>query len=296
MGLADRGHRNRRRNSRVEIASVSVGSDQPPKASFQCRRQLADPPAAAAIVHFDYKLFSGEKKMRRCHSIVACLVCVGVDARCVRQPRRASPTMKAVSGDLSNDRSQPTLVPLALGTNSVVASMGLFDDGMDLDYMRINLPAGTKLTGILLEKFDGPDETGFIGIQAGTTFTVDPDQAFSMVGSLLGWAHFGPGNADVIGQNILPHLGQGQGAIGFTGPLTGPSYSFWIQQTGQPTNYQLGFVVAPVPEPATISLSPAGTFATRREPFNAADKLGTRGEAVPLRPVKEFCLILPPKA
>lgn len=27
-----------------------------------------------------------------------------------------------------------------------------------------------------------------------------------MVGSLLGRAHFGPGNADVIGQNIFPHL------------------------------------------------------------------------------------------
>jgi hypothetical protein len=81
-----------------------------------------------------------------------------------------------------------------------------------------------------------------------------------MVGSLLGRAHFGPGNADVIGQNFLPHLGQGQGAIGFTGPLTGPSYSFWIRQTGQPTNYhyQLGFVIAQVPEPATISLTLLG--------------------------------------
>jgi hypothetical protein len=82
---------------------------------------------------------------------------------------------EAVSDDLSNDRSLPTLVPLALGTNSVVASMAQFDEGMDLDDMRINLPAGTKLTAILLEKFDGPDETGFIGVHAGTTVNVDPD-------------------------------------------------------------------------------------------------------------------------
>jgi hypothetical protein len=77
---------------------------------------------------------------------------------------------EAVSDDLSNDRSLPTL-----GTNSVVASMAQFDEGMDLDDMRINLPAGTKLTAILLEKFDGPDETGFIGVHAGTTVNVDPD-------------------------------------------------------------------------------------------------------------------------
>jgi hypothetical protein len=93
---------------------------------------------------------------------------------------------ESVSGDLSNDRSQPTPVTLSLGTNSLIASMGNFDNGMDLDYLRINLPVNTKLTGILLEKFDGQDETGFIGIQAGTTFTVDPSQAFSMIGDLLG--------------------------------------------------------------------------------------------------------------
>lgn len=117
---------------------------------------------------------SGEKKMRRCHSIVACLVCVG--AMLVASASRAVVAHdEAASGDLSNDRSQPTLVPLALGTNSVVASMAQFDEGMDLDYMRINLPAGTTLTAILLEKFDGPNETGFIGVQAGTTVNVDPD-------------------------------------------------------------------------------------------------------------------------
>jgi hypothetical protein len=74
----------------------------------------------------------------------------------------------------------------------------------------------------------------------------------------VGWAHFGPRNGDGIGENILPHLGQGQGAIGFTGPLIGPSYLFWIQQTGFLTNYQLGFVVAPVPEPATLTLAATG--------------------------------------
>ena len=34
-------------------------------------------------------------------------------------------------------------------------------------------------------------------------------------------------------------------------PLTGASYTFWIQQTGTETNYQLDFIVANVPEPTS---------------------------------------------
>ncbi|HEY4233153.1 MAG TPA: PEP-CTERM sorting domain-containing protein [Lacipirellulaceae bacterium] len=137
--------------------------------------------------------------------------------------------------------------------------MGYLTDELDdLDYLRIDLPADTKLTGILMQKFDGIDQTGFIGIQAGQIFTFPADQAFSMIGAMLGWTHFGPGNGDGIGDNLLPHLGQGGEAIGFSGPLTGSSYTLWIQQTGYPTNYQLDFLVAPVPEPATLPLALVG--------------------------------------
>jgi len=63
-----------------------------------------------------------------------------------------------------------------------------------------------------------------------------------MVGSLLGRAHFGPGNAGRDRpKTFSPTLAKARERSVSLGPLTGPSYSFWIQQTGQPTNYHLGF-------------------------------------------------------
>ena len=66
--------------------------------------------------------------------------------------------------------------------------------------------------------------------------------------NLLGWALFGPGVGN-MNTNILPTIGTGAGSQGFTPPLTGSDYTFWIQQTGDPCTYHLNFVV--VPEPAT---------------------------------------------
>jgi hypothetical protein len=63
-------------------------------------------------------------------------------------------------------------------------------------------------------------------------------------------------------------MGAGSGAIGFTPPLTGSDYTFWIQQfNAQPFGYSFNFVVAP--EPDTGVLLSAGMlgllgFARRR--------------------------------
>jgi hypothetical protein len=88
-------------------------------------------------------------------------------------------------------------------------------------------------------------------VQPGSSFTFPAEDALTSIGELLGWAHFGLYEGAGVGGDILPMMGANFGAIGFSGPLTGPSYTFWSQQQGQPITYELEFVVSAVPEPAT---------------------------------------------
>ena len=48
-------------------------------------------------------------------------------------------------------------------------------------------------------------------------------------GDLLGWTHY---SEDEIGTDILPAMGEGQGAQGFVPPLGPGTYSVWVQETG----------------------------------------------------------------
>jgi hypothetical protein len=163
---------------------------------------------------------------------------------------------ESVDGDLSGDRLAPTTINLQMGVNSVIATTGS-SPSLDQEYLRINLPVGHQLDEIVLASFvEGQfDSVAFIGVQSGTTFTFDAGDAFSHVPDLLGYAHFGPGDGDDPGTNILPKIGQGAGAQGFVGSLSGPSYTFWLQQTGGTSVYQLDFVVSAVPEPATLGFA-----------------------------------------
>jgi hypothetical protein len=166
---------------------------------------------------------------------------------------------EAVDGDLSGDRLSPTLVSLSPGVNSLTATTGPIDDGddpYDQEYLRIDLPAGYQLSQLLLQRFEAlTDDRAFIGVQTGTTFSFDPENAFANIGTLLGWVHFGPGSGHNDGDDILPDMGMGGGAMGFTPPLLGPSYTFWLQQTGEETTYQLDFIVTAIPEPASAALA-----------------------------------------
>jgi hypothetical protein len=137
----------------------------------------------------------------------------------------------------------------------------------DQDYLRIDVPAGLALTEIRLQAFESQDSMAFVGIQSGTTFSFDPDDAFANIGSLLGWSHFGPGMDHEIGDDILPSIAEGFGAIGFTPPLPGGSYTMWLQQTGGHTDYQFDFVVAPEPAACLLgvtALMGSVLFARRR--------------------------------
>ena len=127
---------------------------------------------------------------------------------------------ETVDGPVSNNRLAPTSVSLVLGTNSL---LGTTVSG-DREYVTMSIPVSQKLGGVVLQSYVGIDETAFIAVQSGTTFTEPPTG--TNVANLLGWTHFGPGAGSTVGDDLLPLLGAGGGAIGFTPPLPGGNYTF----------------------------------------------------------------------
>lgn len=161
---------------------------------------------------------------------------------------------EAVDGDLSGNYQSPTVINLVPGVNTIRATSGAVGS-MDLEYFRFDLPTGWQIDSMILREFTSAfDSLAFIGVQEGTSFTFPAADAFIRSGELLGWVHFGPyedTDFDAIGRDFLPQMGT-NGPIGFSGPLTGPSYTFWAQQQGSETTYALEFVVSTgVPEPTT---------------------------------------------
>jgi uncharacterized protein (TIGR03118 family) len=153
---------------------------------------------------------------------------------------------EAVSGDLSNNGLLPTAVALGAGSNLVLGSTGNPGTGVDLDYFTVTVAAGTQLTALKVMAGTAPLGLAFLGLQAGSQVTVSPSSG-SPAG-LLGWSHYA---ASDIGADILPRIGTGFGASGFSGPLGPGSYAFWIQDfNGGVSSYALDLTVAAVPEPA----------------------------------------------
>ncbi len=142
---------------------------------------------------------------------------------------------EATDGDIVDDPNNPQFLQLLVGENRINATMV----APDLDYLTINVPAGSELTALELTEYVSTDDQSFIAIQAGSVFTELP--ASAEVGNLLGYMHFG---ISMEGTDILPAVALGEGAQGFTTPLEAGDYSLWIQETGAETvSYSLSFVV-----------------------------------------------------
>src|SRR5262245_25980643 len=94
---------------------------------------------------------------------------------------------EAVNGEFSNDRAAPTAFNLSVGSNDLSATT----QAGDWDIVTVNVPAGNTLSRLFLRSFTqaGFDGTAFIGVQSGSTFTVDPNIA--LPSALLGYTHFG---------------------------------------------------------------------------------------------------------
>ncbi|HEY4233155.1 MAG TPA: hypothetical protein VGM76_07000 [Lacipirellulaceae bacterium] len=152
---------------------------------------------------------------------------------------------ESASGDLSNDRLNPTSINLSAGVNSIVGQMGHFDGtNLDIDYVTVNIPANERLSGVILSNYVSDDDVSFIGMENGTQITV-PTTAFTADG-LQGFSHIG---SSLLGSDLFPNMSQAfSGSSGFSVPLPSGPYSFWLQQRdGFDTDYQFDFVVTPPP-------------------------------------------------
>ena len=157
---------------------------------------------------------------------------------------------EGVNGDLSNDRLNPTVLVLGLGSNTIIGSV----TAGERDYFRINVAGGESFTQLFLAAYS-PTNLSFLAIQSGTQVTVDP--AAPVAGPLLGWMH---PDTPFVGSDVLDDIGSGAGAIGFVPPLGPGDYSFWMQQTNPiVTSYTFDLIL--VPEPGTLLLVGLGLLA-----------------------------------
>jgi hypothetical protein len=166
---------------------------------------------------------------------------------------------EAISGDLSNDRANPTLLPMLPGTNSLSAT----SVAGDREFVRFTIAPGLRLDSVFLRSYSSADGIAFVGAQRGTSLTESPDNPNPA--NLLGYSHFGPG-AGNVGADLLPQIGAGPGSQGFIPPLGAGDYTFWLQQTGgSPTTYSMDFVVTPEPTAVgLLALTAAGLLYRRR--------------------------------
>ncbi len=167
---------------------------------------------------------------------------------------------ETVQGDLSNDWLAPTIGTLVAsedGENILSGTSGDDGTGVDRDYITVTIPAGAELTAIILQDYFSPDFNMFMGVVAGTT-VVNPDDATDQ--SVLGYTLFGPSDLgnDLMEELAVPRYPGG----GFIAPVGPGTYTFWIQQTGEPTIYQMNFVV--VPGPGTVGVAGFMMFSMAR--------------------------------
>ncbi|MGE3773334.1 MAG: hypothetical protein AB7I32_10445 [Gammaproteobacteria bacterium] len=156
-------------------------------------------------------------------------------------------------GDFSDDGLAPTQWQLELGVNA--ADYTAQGSPRDLDYLRVDVPAGSVLKRIVLTGYEGGDTRGFIGVMEGSAFTVPANQAVFRVGEILGYALFGTAaDAAQVGDDLLPLMATAANALGFDGPLGASSYTFWFDQLGPSNHVTLAFDVAPVPLPGAAVL------------------------------------------
>lgn len=167
-------------------------------------------------------------------------------------PALAGSWIESADGDISGNRLSPSIVNITLGNNEVT---GTFGSG-DVDYLRIDIPAGLQISAINVTSYSG-NRVSFVGLQAGTTFSVSPNEALPE--DLLGYFLFG--NAH-LNTNILPAIAAGSGAIGFTPPLNPGNFTLWLQETGGKTGYGLNFVA--VPAPGSVALLGLGVLTLGR--------------------------------
>ena len=151
---------------------------------------------------------------------------------------------EAVSGDISNDPTNPLELPLSAGITPLSVTTG----DRDQEYVTITIPEGLQLDTLVLESFS-ESNVAFIGVQEGDTFT-EPLNDSAVQGNILGYALFGEPRQ--VETDILDNIARGWGAIGFEGALPSGVYTFALQQIGISSDYTLAFNVSESPVESTL--------------------------------------------
>ena len=165
----------------------------------------------------------------------------------------AASWIESAQGDLSNNRLAPSQLTLTEGANTIQGSFG----APDVDYLSVVVPQGLLLSAVRYGADMVLGVRSFIAVQAGSQMTVPADT--QSPAGLLGWAHF---QQALPGTNLLPAIGSGFGATGFSGPLPAGIYTFWVQDNSEvDLAFDFNFEVSVVPEPAPAVLLAAGAAA-----------------------------------
>jgi hypothetical protein len=169
---------------------------------------------------------------------------------------------ESVLGDLSSDPASPTPFTLALGTNSILGTVGSGAGADSFDAVSITVPAEMSLVAFVNSVYFGSDNQDFIGFHSGASFAGSPFTS----SNYMGLAHFGTSatNAGVgnppgaptstVGLDLLPVMnseGLAVGASGFASPLGPGTYTFVIGELTVDQNEfpTYRFDVSVVPEP-----------------------------------------------
>ncbi len=160
------------------------------------------------------------------------------------------------NGDLSDDPLQPTVIPVDEGENRVRGQT--IDFPTDRDIFTLVVPPGLEITGLFLSEFElisSPSDGGsLIALEEGDQIT-----DLNSSDNLRGFVIAGTTSGTEVGDELLDDLGGG--------PLGPGSWTFWIQNTGSITAYELTALAEPQPAapppgdnatPAIPTLGPAG--------------------------------------
>lgn len=176
--------------------------------------------------------------------------------------------------DLSDDRMNPTLIAFSETLDTLSNCQEGADPGpRDIDYFTFNVPENNILNELVLKNYEveSSDNQAFIGIQEGTTFTIDPFNPSA--NDLLGGLTYGTSH---IGMDILPLMGNL--GSGFTPPLPAGDYTIWLNQTGPISCATFQFTLTTINNcPDTLTFTNETIVA---DTYKAADIIKTIGNVI----------------
>jgi hypothetical protein len=164
---------------------------------------------------------------------------------------------------LSNSGATATQLTVTEGINELFGKTGQ-STSPDPDYFTFDVPGGYALVSIAVlpdhtNPVDARDGLEFLGLQAGNKFTAGNTPSL-----MLGYVHFNENSGEILDDLSTPRSpmpGTVDPTTGFTPPLGGGEYAFWVQDTGAgEATYGLSFEIKYVPDAGPGLLSSVGAM------------------------------------